>query len=197
MAEIKSIKMRRLFTAASAFLLVICFAATLADVVSRLTTFGWTSHHHHWSAGVFQWAATTHNHDLVVSQGILYDMGEDSSDTLMTGRLFVDERQVLSRADLQGLNRDQPVYGFSWHETRRTWGDSGRYVERHWQKSAPLWPFVVLSGILPTRWMFTFFRTRRRIRSGHCPDCGYDLRASTERCPECGRPITSQCCVIA
>jgi predicted amidophosphoribosyltransferase len=30
---------------------------------------------------------------------------------------------------------------------------------------------------------------RRRWRQDLCPECGYDLRGSSERCPECGRPI--------
>src|SRR5688500_13770574 len=32
-------------------------------------------------------------------------------------------------------------------------------------------------------------RQATRLREGLCVKCGYDLRASTDRCPECGSPV--------
>jgi hypothetical protein len=45
---------------------------------------------------------------------------------------------------------------------------------------------VAVFGIL-----FSARRIHPKPKSGHYCNCGYDLRASKDRCPECGTPITS------
>lgn len=48
---------------------------------------------------------------------------------------------------------------------------------------------ILLCAILPSWWILLRARARKaRCRNG-CPECGYDLRASPERCPERGTPV--------
>jgi hypothetical protein len=52
--------------------------------------------------------------------------------------------------------------------------------------SFPHWTPIILFLILPAIRLNQILRRRRRIRRGQCVECGYDLRASSDRCPECG-----------
>jgi hypothetical protein len=53
----------------------------------------------------------------------------------------------------------------------------------------PDWALVLCLGFLPARRAAAFFKNRRRVLEGHCKACGYDLRATPDRCPECGTII--------
>ena len=52
----------------------------------------------------------------------------------------------------------------------------------------PLWPLAMIFG--STLWVtwkpLRSYRRRKRKKLGLCLKCGYDLRGSKDRCPECG-----------
>jgi hypothetical protein len=53
----------------------------------------------------------------------------------------------------------------------------------------PYWAPIIATSILPALLAARILRQRirsKRPRSGSCPTCGYDLRATPDRCPECG-----------
>jgi hypothetical protein len=52
--------------------------------------------------------------------------------------------------------------------------------------AVPYWLLAVVLGLLPSARLFAVWRRRRRVGHGLCPTCGYDLRATPTRCPECG-----------
>ena len=49
----------------------------------------------------------------------------------------------------------------------------------------PFWFLTMVLGAMPAQRLRRYFR-QAKFPHGRCPGCGYDLRATPDRCPECG-----------
>src|SRR5688572_312021 len=75
--------------------------------------------------------------------------------------------------------------GLHLHHERHPVG-APRVTLRETTIALPLWLIALLSATPPTLALVHHRRRARRARATLCPNCGYDLRATPDRCPECG-----------
>jgi hypothetical protein len=58
--------------------------------------------------------------------------------------------------------------------------------------TVPFWLVTSLLATLPLARFWPMVRRHHRRRQGRCSQCGYDLRATPDRCPECGTIPTTR-----
>jgi hypothetical protein len=72
--------------------------------------------------------------------------------------------------------------------------DYGQYTSGSLYVTVPWWTLMTALGVVPVWWLWHLRRDRHNqnlLRAGRCVGCGYDLRATPQRCPECGRAADS------
>ena len=79
-----------------------------------------------------------------------------------------------------------PWHGFAYGSGDDPYATPGTPVMRCWVLAVPLWFVTAISATPPLIWLTSRVMSRRRRKAGRCPTCGYDLRATPSRCPECG-----------
>ena len=62
----------------------------------------------------------------------------------------------------------------------------GNLQARGWDFTFPFWALILGLLVLPSASLAVGLRRCRRLVQLRCAFCGYDLRASPNRCPECG-----------
>lgn len=119
---------------------------------------------------------TSHPNRVEINLGILHDLDFTAVITAATPGFHFSHEPLNSSL-------------FSTHRIR--WHHYGLAIadlrtEKNLVVSAHYGWVVFLFSILPAIWLITRLRRRKRISANACPVCGYDLRASPDRCPECG-----------
>jgi hypothetical protein len=146
-----------------------------------------------WSQGgrvEFQWSvASGRQPDILLS-----DDGEEHVEVYRpTGWSFIHSHgpPIPSPLAYPAWPAWQKALGLGWYKEA---GTTDHETRESWSLILPAWLLFLMVG-LPGfvlgvgRWRRAHHQHRCR-RLGLCPTCNYDLRASPERCPECGTTRT-------
>jgi hypothetical protein len=82
-------------------------------------------------------------------------------------------------------NFGRPAFKGRTDPRRSMWDVSGVVLARR-RVTIPYWALAAGLAVLPAARWCMWLRGRRNRRRGLCLCCGYDLRATPGRCPECG-----------
>ena len=93
---------------------------------------------------------------------------------------YFNESQGIRLLWTFGVEKKDRFYDFGF-------GNSMTYYERG--VCFPCWVLLVPMGLVLGIRIKGVVERRRRLRDGLCMQCGYDLRATSDRCPECGAMI--------
>lgn len=166
---------RRLFAGVSVLALILCLAMVGLWVRSYWVADAFSYSQSQWSVFMesgggqfrFEHVQAMPERDYVGYSG--FSHSTDRAD----GPIRLGQRMPGSRSHFDR-------WGF-WIVTGERWGDY------HYSAFVPAWFVLMLLLSAPAYWLLGPRRQLKRWRKlGRCERCGYDLRASPERCPECG-----------
>jgi hypothetical protein len=122
-----------------------------------------------------------------------YSAGIKSTVSTYVVKLGPQPPIILDDGSKVAINFTPDAYFLSvplWHGFGRKDDPRNTYLGRTDVKHSavvPAWPGAIALAVLPAVWLSQAARRRRRARTGRCLTCGYDLRATPDRCPECGQ----------
>jgi hypothetical protein len=80
------------------------------------------------------------------------------------------------------------ILGFSLYHTPWGNGTTTQPAAEYWELTLPHWAVIVSFVLLMAPPALRLRTLKQRRAAGQCVHCGYDLRATPDRCPECGSP---------
>ena len=156
------------------------------------------------------WVRSYYSYDRV--ERVTYSFDDDKSQTLAAwsavGRFaFLVDRRVHPASAWIGLRRYTWPDPEKWKSAylspamKRDLGFAGLEVNtfrsdgnvqipgqrtRQWLVLVPHWMATLVFGVMPGWRLTRRLLVGKTYPPGHCRRCGYDMRATPERCPECG-----------
>jgi 4-amino-4-deoxy-L-arabinose transferase-like glycosyltransferase len=189
---------RHALTAIAALSLLLCVAVCVlwARSIVTLDAVNYTPRR-----GVVGWQGsfTIQSGDGLLTAGYSYLKSQDPSDErkrLDYGfkRYESPHRSFAMRMSMLWPQHGGYAGGFGYVSQYSRYPTTGPLVSQAGQRGimCPHWAAFAAFALPPLAWRIARVRRRRRNRHGLCPSCGYDLRASPQRCPECGTAVTSR-----